>query len=186
MALFTENELREKYRSKFGTKQYSAGTEALNECIRTVNSSMSYDIFLSHSSGDYQVLVGLVLTLQELGYSVYTDWNDKALNPNYVTPQTAAILKERMAKCRCLIYAFSENATHSKWMPWELGYFDGLKGKVAVLPITQGIKSSIAGSEFVGLYPQIQSGLSSLLGHRTLFLSDGSSHKSVYNWIKNS
>lgn len=182
MAFFTENELREKYFSKFGTRQFSAGTEALNECIRTVSSV--YDIFLSHSSFDYQLVTGLVLTLQERGYSVYTDWNDKALNPNCVTPQTAAILKERMAKCRCLIYAFSENATHSNWMPWELGYFDGLKGKVAVLPITQGIKSSIVGSEFVGLYPQIQSGISSLTGYRTLSVSDGRNKKSAYNWIK--
>lgn len=184
MALFTENELRERYRSKFGTRQFSAGAEALNECIRTVNSHMGYDIFLSHSSGDYKVLAGVVLILQDHGYSVYADWNDNALDCNHVTPQTAAILKERMAKCRCLIYAFSENATHSKWMPWELGYFDGLKGKVAVLPITQGIKSSIVGSEFVGLYPQIQSGISSLTGYRTLSVSDGRNKKSAYNWIK--
>ena len=30
---------------------------------------------------------------------------------------------ERMNQCRSLIYAFSENAAKSKWMPWELGYF---------------------------------------------------------------
>ena len=184
MVFFTENELRDRCRQAYGVRQFSDIQKALCEHYRVADSAKMYDIFLSHSSSDYQIVAGLALVLQDLEYTVYVDWNDKALDRNHVTPQTAAILKERMAKCRCLIYAFSENATHSKWMPWELGYFDGLKGKVAVLPITQGVKSCIVGSEFVGLYPQIQSDISSLTGYRTLSVSDGRNKKSAYNWIK--
>lgn len=184
MVFFTENELRERCRQAYGVRQFSDIQKALCENYRVADSAKMYDIFLSHSSSDYQIVAGLALVLQDLGYTVYVDWNDKALDRNHVTPQTAAILKERMAKCRCLIYAFSENATHSKWMPWELGYFDGLKGKVAVLPITQGVKSCIVGSEFVGLYPQIQSGSLSLYEPRTLLLSDGGKWMSIYSWIK--
>lgn len=55
-----------------------------------------------------------------------------------------------------MIYAFSENATNSKWMPWELGYFDALKGTVAVLPISKTNKSSFVGSEYLGIYYYIQ------------------------------
>ena len=36
-------------------------------------------------------------------------------------------------------------------MPWELGYFDGIRGKVAVCPITYS--SSFEGREYLGLYP---------------------------------
>lgn len=70
------------------------------------------------------LIAGLKLILEDLGYSVYVDWNDNQLDPNNVTPETAKMLRERMKQCKSLIYAFSENASSSKWMPWELGYFD--------------------------------------------------------------
>lgn len=37
-------------------------------------------------------------------------------------------------------------------MPWELGFFDALKGKVAVLPIAQNNETSFRGTEYLGLY----------------------------------
>jgi hypothetical protein len=61
-----------------------------------------------------------------------------------------------MNQCKALLYAFSENASNSKWMPWELGYFDGIKGTVAVLPIARTAKYSFQGSEYLGLYYYIQ------------------------------
>jgi hypothetical protein len=40
-------------------------------------------------------------------------------------------------------------------MPWELGYFDGLRERVAVLPVvkTQG---AYVGNEYLGLYPTVE------------------------------
>ena len=62
-----------------------------------------------------------------------------------------------MKQCKSLVYAFSENASNSKWMPWELGYFDALKNsRVAVLPISQTAKYAYKGSEFVGVYYVVQ------------------------------
>ena len=40
-------------------------------------------------------------------------------------------------------------------MPWELGFFDGFKGKVAILPILENSNSSYMGSEYLELYPYI-------------------------------
>lgn len=144
MALFTEQQIRNRYlkeeNSRRVTTRYFSARTVLNEG-RISDSTKQYDIFLSHSSKDETLIAGLKLMLEDLGYSVYVDWNDSALDPNNVTPETAKILRERMAQCRSLIYAFSENASNSKWMPWELGYFDGLKNsRVAVLPILKPIK----------------------------------------------
>jgi hypothetical protein len=115
-----------------------------------------YDIFLSHSSKDEVEVAGLTLILQDLGYTVYVDWiEDPELNRNRVTKQNAKLLRARMNQCDSLLYAFSDNAATSTWMPWELGYFDGMKGHVAVLPITPTATSDFSGNEYVGLYPYV-------------------------------
>ena len=37
------------------------------------------------------------------------------------------MLRQRMDHCRFLLFATSKASPDSKWMPWELGYFDGLR-----------------------------------------------------------
>lgn len=155
MTFITEQQLRDRYelaRRQSNTRFFSA-TQILNE-NRISDSSTMYDIFLSHSSEDDQKIAGLKLLLEDNGFTVYVDWNDPELDPDNVTPKTAAVLRERMSHCKSLVYAYSEHARESKWMPWELGYFDGLKNSmVAVLPIAADDNSkSIEGSEYVGLY----------------------------------
>lgn len=160
MALFTEQQIRSRFEreqnSRRVTTRYFSARTVLNEG-RITDSTKQYDIFLSHSSKDEELIAGLKLILNDLGYSVYVDWNDEALNPDDVSPDTAKILRERMKQCKSLVYAFSENAANSKWMPWELGYFDALKNsRVAVLPISQKAKYAYKGSEFVGVYYVVQ------------------------------
>ena len=39
-------------------------------------------------------------------------------------------------------------------MPWECGYFDGIKEKVAILPIKKySYNNDYNGQEYLGLYP---------------------------------
>lgn len=130
MALFTESQIRKRYQEEYGhriraSRNFSAST-ILAENMQTSEMTKVYDIFLSHNSTDNEILAGLTLILQDLGYTVYVDWNDPVLDKDIVTPKTAAILRERMKQSRSFIYVFSENSLDSKWMPWELGYFDGL------------------------------------------------------------
>ena len=154
MALFTEERLRNRARNlinkggygsiydSYETRAKSVLSKSLNEQRTFSAQSKIYDIFLSHSSSDAEIVAGLKLEIEDLGYSVYVDWiEDPLLNRANVTKETALVLQERMKKCKSLIYAFSENASSSKWMPWELGYFDALKGTVAVLPISKTSKS---------------------------------------------
>lgn len=56
-----------------------------------------------------------------------------------------------------MFFATSESSPNSKWMPWELGYFDGLRhGRVAVLPLLGPQSSGFRGQEYLGLYPVVE------------------------------
>ena len=190
MALFTEQKIRARYQSEKQSRdsrrgyRYFSATEALNEG-RITDSTKLYDIFLSHSSKDKELIAGLKLLLNDMGYSVYVDWNDEKIDPNNVTPETAAILRERMKQCKSLIYAFSENASNSKWMPWELGYFDALKkSRVAVLPISQTAKYSYKGSEFVGLYYVVQIAKIEGTNKETIWVHNGDDYVNYRFWLE--
>ncbi|MBQ3844830.1 MAG: toll/interleukin-1 receptor domain-containing protein [Bacteroidales bacterium] len=190
MPLFTEQQIRNRYQSEKQSRdsrrgyRYFSATEALNEG-RITDSSKLYDIFLSHSSKDEELIAGLKLLLNDMGYSVYVDWNDEQLDPNHVTPETAAVLRERMKQCKSLIYAFSENASNSKWMPWELGYFDALKqSRVAVLPISKIAKYSYKGSEFVGLYYVVQIAKGEGVNKEAIWVHNGKDYVNYKFWLE--
>jgi hypothetical protein len=117
-----------------------------------------YDIFLSHSFSDAELILGVWQLFSSRGYSVYVDWIvDPVLDRSNVTKSTALKLRQRMRSCRCLLYASSEYSSNSRWMPWELGYFDGFKSnKVAVLPLVESSQTEdYRGQEYLGLYPYV-------------------------------
>ena len=42
-------------------------------------------------------------------------------------------------------------------MPWELGYFDGLRGeRIGIFPLTSSSSSTFEGQEYLGLYPYFE------------------------------
>jgi hypothetical protein len=116
--------------------------------------SRDFDIFMSHSHEDAEVIAGIKILLEGNGLSVYVDWiEDARTDGSQVTAETAKMLRERMAHCRFLLYASSVGSSNSKWMPWELGYFDGLKkGKVGILPIVRYQGAGFIGQEYLALY----------------------------------
>ena len=116
----------------------------------------NFDFFMSHSYEDAQVIAGVKIIVEnETGLSVYVDWvEDAQMDRSKVTPETAGILRERMRHCRFMLYATSKASPNSKWMPWELSYFDGLRpNKIGILPIVQSSDDSFKGQEYLGLYP---------------------------------
>lgn len=155
MAFLTLNEVRSKARSnmKFGLES----RDILEEEYDSLNVYKTYDIFLSHAFLDADIIYGLKLFLEEEKLTVYVDWHeDSHLERGKVTKKTAAVIRERMRKCKTLIFAITQNSRDSKWMLWELGYFDGLKDKVAVLGLTENSEDSFKGQEFLELYPFVQ------------------------------
>src|SRR5712691_2792308 len=97
----------------------------------------AYDVFLSHSSRDKPLVLGVKSRLEEEGFAVYVDWIDDAvLDRTAVTPENARRLRLRMKRCLSLLYLATSSASYSKWMPWEVGYFDGLGEKpIGILPV---------------------------------------------------
>lgn len=146
-----------------------------------------FDIFLSHSSADKTAIRGLKKKLEkDFGFSVYVDWiNDPQLDRSHVTPKTAAVLKNRMNHSKCLFYATSLNSSNSIWMPWETGYMDGIKEKVAICPLIGDTDEEYKGVEYLGLYPYID--IWGMKDHYGLYLwvnfSDGSKAIECREWI---
>lgn len=114
----------------------------------------SYDLFISHSFKDKDLVIGLRYKFQQCGYSVYIDWiDDQNLDRGTVTPKTAEIIRNRLDHCNGLAYVATTNSTNSKWCPWELGLADGKIGRACILPIMSG---RFNGNEYLGLYPYLE------------------------------
>ena len=95
------------------------------------------DIFLSHSSEDGELVERTRSELAGLGYSVFLD--SEALpqvRPEAVTKDTAQALRDAMRECGSLLYLISEKSAASRWMPRELGFFDGFAGGCSSIRLT--------------------------------------------------
>ena len=154
MGLFTEVNLRA--RAARGVPiQKSAGT-ILNERILAKANVEQFDIFLSHSLTDQNLILGIWLSLEDMGYEVYVDWiHDRQLSRDNVTKETAQVLRRRMRGSKSLLFVTTANSSSSKWMPWELGYKDGQNNHAAILPVSQNDANSYSGQEYLGIYPYI-------------------------------
>lgn len=152
MAFFTENEMRGRAAQRRTTVKKSQID------LQSASIDNGFDIFLSHSSFEPDdILDGVIYTLENYGLSVYVDkYIDNHLSPDAVTIETAKILRERMNSSSVLIYIHSKHSKLSRWMPWELGYFDGLQRKVFIFPVTINENDSYKKEEYLSLYPDIK------------------------------
>lgn len=187
LSLFTFNEVRSAYREWQGVDREilaKSADQVLKEERRSFE-EREYDVFLSHSSLDAKDVLGLCRVLRrEFGLTVYLDLDDEQLDSDEVTPDTARVLRQRMKYSRVLFYASSVNASASKWMPWELGYFDGLKGAVAVVPVGDDPSESYEGQEYLGLYPYIDRAPNNKTGAETLWVNGLSTTRGYMDFNK--
>jgi hypothetical protein len=152
MALYESRTLKNIYSNRIN--QLRKGLD--NLILEHVRGRVEFDIFLSHSFLDKEEVGGLFFDLTDMGYSVYVDWIiDYELSRASVDKNTCDTVKARMNQSKCLFYSISLNAGQSKWMPWELGYMDGLRDKCAILPVNKSYyqKSSFEGVEYLSVYP---------------------------------
>lgn len=134
-----------------------ADTE-LRKAASATPQGTDFDIFLSHASEDARVISGVKALLEAEGLVVYVDWAvDRQLDRTRVDAATAELLRLRMNHSRYLLYASSKSSCSSKWMPWELGYFDGRRPRhVGILPLVVRENDGFQGVEYLGLYPHIE------------------------------
>lgn len=130
----------------------------LREHAAATPATAHFDVFLSHSLKDADEVLAVKLYLEEQGLKVYVDWVvDPQLDRKNVTPATANHLRQRMAMSDTMIFAVSVYSPDSKWMPWELGYFDGLRhGRIAILPLLSAEGATFNDQQYLGLYPKVE------------------------------
>ena len=182
MAIHTRDELFKK--GEAFSKKMNKSVDSILLEKRSEYGSISYDIFLSHSFLDKELVLGIKILLEELGYSVYVDWIvDYQLNRHNVTKGTAKLIRERMRSCKSLFYAISNNSESSKWMPWECGYFDGYKQKVAIFPIINSLNEKYNRQEYLALYPYVEK-VKGENGNTVLYIVENhESYESIEKWI---
>jgi len=143
------------------TPPNTTSARVLKEDAGTLRKSAArYDIFLSHNFSDAALVLGVKRILEEDGeLRVFVDWVEHPeLDRSRVTAETAAIIRAAMKNSNSMIFATSETSPSSKWMPWELGFFDGKRGadKVAVLPLVETEGKEFKGQEYLALYGQVE------------------------------
>lgn len=158
-----------------GPRAYNlrAASQALAEDARAFSQFKKYDVFLSHAYQDADVILGVKKIIESLGLTVYVDWvEDGGLDRSKVTVKSSEILRARMRQSASLIYVHTALSPDSKWMPWELGYFDGFKPTfVWILPLVTSYDSEFKQQEYLGLYPTVDK-LASLPGRLDLGFPD--------------
>src|SRR5262249_3374344 len=98
----------------------------------------------------------------------------------------AEILRKRMDDSKSLFYAATENTTDSKWMPWETGYFDAKKDRVAILPVQTYNQpdDKYEGREYLSLYYYVSVNSSKNGAVRLYINEDPETYVAFDNWLR--
>ena len=116
-----------------------------------------YDVFISYSWNDRSYADKVVQLLELCGYSVYIDDKDTRLDRNNVSEETAQKLIQVMKKCKGLLHLYSPSASVSKWCPWEVGVFSGIKNfRCANLPLLERVGENFKNQEYLEIYPYVE------------------------------
>jgi|ERR1022692_381828 hypothetical protein len=188
MALLNEARLRTLAKSR-ASRLYDSTSGALQKSLKASATLSAFDIFLSHSYLDKELILGIAEYLEKLGYVVYVDWkHDTQLSRESVSKDTAQVVRGRITQSQSLFFATTEGAKDSKWMPWELGYMDGKKGRSAILPVSQNSSSSDAynGQEYLGIYPYITTDDDTKGKERLWVHEDAVTYVTFDAWLKGS
>ena len=190
MPFFTKTQLRQRaaaYKQTDARLVTKSADQILQETRQGIPLGTEFDIFLSHSFSDADIVLGLALELRNLGYRVYVDWAiDSQLDRANVSRDTAVILRKRMDDSKSLFYAATENTTDSKWMPWEAGYFDAKKNTVAILPVQNYSQpdDKYEGREYLSLYYYVTMNSSKSGTVRLYINEDPETYVTFDNWLR--
>ena len=188
--LFNKYQLLERAKSfrHFAAANEKVAMDGLDVVRESVSTSRRFDIFLSHSYADREVVKGLAYMLEnDFKLSVYLDWViDPSLDRTRVNNVTAEVLRNRLKHCKCLWYVTSYTSETSKWMPWETGYADGYSGKVAICPFVDGRKSGFSGLEYLSLYPYVDIAKASGSNSNSLWVNESPTRYCPFDaWLNN-
>lgn len=168
-----------KGKKKVGDKIVPTPIETPNDLIHSIYNSQleqmkKYDLFLSHSSFDSELLLSLKLILNHCHVNVYVDWvsDRNALKRELTNANTAKTIIERLKSSKALLYIHTEASQNSKWAPWELGFFHALKRKICIYN-----PNNIEKAPYLDIYP------TTVLEEGKLFVETEDGRILIEKWI---
>ena len=98
-----------------------------------------FDVFISHSSRNKEIIHSIVKTLNNEGLVCYVDWiaDRQQLQRQLTSKETAEVIVHRIKQSKFFLYIQSKECIASKWSPWELGYAYAINKPICVYPIEQ-------------------------------------------------
>ncbi len=92
-----------------------------------------------------------------------------------------------MKQSKCLYMQHQDNSQKSRWMPWELGYFHGVKDKmVGILPLKKygnNFNDNFIGKKYLGLYYYIDKGKNQLNEMRLWVRENQDKYVLLNSWL---
>lgn len=128
----------------------------LGKSLDEIAASRQAEVFLAHSSQDAGLVADVVAWLETQGVLVYIDERDPEMSA-FTSPKTAVRLRDKIRSCRRMMVLATNRALASRWVPWEIGFADGVKGpmNVVILPLADRA-GRWDGNEYVGIYPVVE------------------------------
>lgn len=93
------------------------------------------DVFISHKAEDTNKAKKLKSLIKSWSFDCWIDDDDKELRrirESKDPRRMAEHIRQSLRDCRVFLYAFSRKSHRSRWMPWELGFFDGRWGSLQI------------------------------------------------------
>ncbi len=177
MAFITRSQIQ-RYQRGFSVANESVASAQAKSASVTAASAKA-TIFLSHSSKDRELIEPAIAFLRSHGVTVYVDWMDEGM-PDVVSGETARRIKGKIREQRKFMVIVTENSKDSRWVPWELGFADPVKGMdhIAILPVSEN--GSFVQNEYMKIYPKIQM----VSGIWWVWTDDPTSLTQLPEWLK--
>ena len=131
-------------------------SDIMNDITKSpIEGMKQYNVFLSHSSKDREMVLDLVSRLNALDYVVYVDWvsDREDMDRNKANTDTAKVLLERMKQSNALMVIQTSNASVSPWVAWEIGFYLSTGKKICVYDA--GIPP-VYNPEFMRMHPKVR------------------------------
>lgn len=111
----------------------------------TVQSKKQFDVFISHSFKDSEIVKKVIAILNAQGLHCYCDWSsdNDFLKRELVSDYTAAVLKKRIEQSSKILFIRTDNSmtgtqVNSPWIAMELDFGQSISKEMFLLDLSSG------------------------------------------------